>query len=48
MIVFYKTPFTLKNDNNTKHYIKAGRRVNTKRKVSKNNKKILKALGFKI
>lgn len=48
MIVFYKIPSALKNFNNTQRSIKAGRRVKTIKKVTKNNKKFLEALGFKV
>lgn len=48
MIVFYKIPFALKNNSNTQRGIKAIRRVKTNKKVTKNNKIFLKALGFKI
>lgn len=48
MIVFNKIPIALKIKSNTLRGIKAARRVKTNKKVTNNNKKFLKALGFKI
>lgn len=51
MIVFYKTSHTRDKYANTFKTIKVSRRKNTKKvikKITKNNKDFLRALGFKI
>lgn len=48
MIVFYKISPTLKNNHNTQRRFKADRRLKKIKKVTKNNKKFLEALGFQV
>lgn len=49
MIVFYKTIATAKSNNNIQRSVQVEGRVKiTKRKITKNNKNFLRALGFKI